>query len=96
MLDPRLKTHVFVVVLGCSDICGRLLRSGFKFSSAGRVDRGDGYVILRKPVQHPEGVIEILARSQVTACREPRRPPACSAACPERRCPPARSAGSWD
>ena len=52
MLDPRLKTHVFVVVLGCSDICGRLLRSGFEFSSAGRVDRGDGYVILRKPVQH--------------------------------------------
>jgi hypothetical protein len=51
MFAPRHKTHVFVVVPVCSEICARLLRCGFEFSAPGQVDRGDGYVILRKPVQ---------------------------------------------
>jgi hypothetical protein len=67
MLNPRLKTHVFVVVPVCSEIRTRLLRCGFEFAAPGQVDRGDGYVFLRKPVQNPTAVVEILARAQVTA-----------------------------
>jgi hypothetical protein len=65
MLAPRHKAHVFVVVPVCSEICARL--SGFEFSAPGQVDRGDGYVILRKPVQHAAAMLDLLARPHVTA-----------------------------
>jgi len=71
MLVPRHMAHVFVVVPVRSEVCARLLRSGFEFSAPGQVDRGDGYVILRKPVQDAAAMLDILARSQVTAWARP-------------------------
>ena len=69
VLHPR--SHVFAVVPVCSKMCARLLRSGFEFSAPGQVDRGDGYVILRKPVQDAAAMLDLLARAQVTAWARP-------------------------